>query len=216
MGYDFPDKQIYKQNDDGTHKEYNSEILNTAWQNFGHAHILELNYGTAFYLASYLVKKVQRTLLKNDYKQITELEEKLGLRLSHTLVNTLNSPQKAIPAQVVDHHYNKIIGTKTYMLDIEFANMSRRPGIGYSWYQKYKTDLLKGYITSNGHKLAIPKYYMTFLKEDFPKEYEQIAQQRFEQITHIKYETLEATQERLNVKETLLQMKKDSKARNSF
>ncbi len=41
MGYDFPDKQIYKQNDDGTHKEYNSEILNTAWQNFGHAHILE-------------------------------------------------------------------------------------------------------------------------------------------------------------------------------
>ena len=216
MNCDFPDKTIYKQNLDGTQKEYNSELLNKAWQNFGHAHILELNFGTAYYLASYLAKKINRSLNSKDYKNIAEIEEKFGLKLSSKFHNSLQASPKSVPAQLVDDHYNKIIGTNTIMQDIEFAYMSRKPGIGYTWYQKYKKDLFKGFIVSNGHKLAIPKYYMRLLKEDFPEQYDKIAQKRFEQICHTKYETLETTQERMNVKEKLLQMKIDSKARDSY
>ncbi len=58
----------------------------------------------------------------------------------------------------------------------EFATQSRRPGIAYTWFVKYRKDLDKGFITSKGVKLPSAKYYndlyeklysddFTFIKE---------------------------------------------------
>lgn len=41
-------------------------------------------------------------------------------------------------------------------------------GIGYTWFQKYKHDLLKGYITHNNRKYPIPRYYKELLQQEFP------------------------------------------------
>lgn len=41
----------------------------------------------------------------------------------------------------------------------EFVTMSRRPSIGQRWFEKYKTDCLKGYLTQDGKKYPLPKFY---------------------------------------------------------
>lgn len=46
----------------------------------------------------------------------------------------------------------------------EFTNSSRNPGIAHDWVKKYQSDLLKGYITSNGKKTGIPKYYTDIIE----------------------------------------------------
>lgn len=215
MGYDFPDKLIHKQNDDGTKPEYRSYTLEKLWP-YGHSHILNLDYGLAYYLASYLVKKAQRAIKKHDHKTIEQMESNLGLVLSSKLIKKLANSVKTMPAKIIDPHYPLEVDSKIFNIDIEFAHMSRKPGIGKTWYKKYKKDLLKGFITSNGTIRAIPRYYMKLLKEDFPEEFANMTKDRLKQIFHIKYETIEATQERLDVKEKLLQIKQDAKDRNSF
>ena len=40
-----------------------------------------------------------------------------------------------------------------------FLVMSRRPGIGATWYEKYADDLQHGYLVNGGRKAPIPTYY---------------------------------------------------------
>jgi hypothetical protein len=47
----------------------------------------------------------------------------------------------------------------------EFSRMSRNPGIGHNWFMRYHPDLRKGYITINGKKVGLPKYYEKLLYE---------------------------------------------------
>lgn len=46
-----------------------------------------------------------------------------------------------------------------------FCTMSRRPGIGAPWLERYATDLQHGYVIRNGDKLPIPRAYMKKLPE---------------------------------------------------
>lgn len=42
----------------------------------------------------------------------------------------------------------------------EYVTMSRRPGIGGDWFQKYHSDVFpRGYVLSNGHPASPPRYY---------------------------------------------------------
>jgi len=42
----------------------------------------------------------------------------------------------------------------------EYSTMSRRPGLGAGWYEKYKGDLYpKDFTVIRGKKIKIPKYY---------------------------------------------------------
>lgn len=57
-----------------------------------------------------------------------------------------------------------------HQLEPEFALMSRRPGIGKKWFDKYYRDTNKDFITVNKQKVKIPKYYDT-LREKFDGEF---------------------------------------------
>lgn len=47
----------------------------------------------------------------------------------------------------------------------EYVTMSRRPGIGYTWFQKYWKDIYpKGVYESQGFKQSPPKYYDNLFK----------------------------------------------------
>lgn len=49
----------------------------------------------------------------------------------------------------------------------EFAVMSRRKGIGAYFLEKYRSDLLRGYVTDKGGvKRKMPRYYANKLRED--------------------------------------------------
>lgn len=58
----------------------------------------------------------------------------------------------------------------------EFAVQSRRPGIGSTWYDKYKSDAFPSdYIIVDGKKHPVPRYYTKKLEEE---EHEAIIRQR--------------------------------------
>lgn len=49
----------------------------------------------------------------------------------------------------------------------EFCVMSRRPGIGRPFFDRYRSDFLRGYVVDRGGvKRALPRYYKTLLRQD--------------------------------------------------
>lgn len=52
----------------------------------------------------------------------------------------------------------------------EFALMSRRPGIGGEWFAKFASDCFpRDFVTVNGSKLPVPRYYTLKLDEELDK-----------------------------------------------
>jgi len=53
----------------------------------------------------------------------------------------------------------------------EFTNMSRRPGIGSTWFQKYSSDVFPhDYVVVNGKKASPPRYYTNQYEVLYPDE----------------------------------------------
>lgn len=47
-----------------------------------------------------------------------------------------------------------------------FVQMSRRPGIGHGWLDKYSDDLRRGYAVLGNRQVAIPKRYISWLRDN--------------------------------------------------
>lgn len=63
-----------------------------------------------------------------------------------------------------------VAGYATKKLDDNetFNLMSRRPGIGHSWLDKYKNDLTNdGIVVINGKEFQVPERYMRWEEEEF-------------------------------------------------
>lgn len=53
----------------------------------------------------------------------------------------------------------------------EFLNMSRRPGLGSSWYDKFKGDVYpEDVLVHGGQKMRPPKFYDKLLEKDAPDD----------------------------------------------
>jgi len=66
----------------------------------------------------------------------------------------------------------------TYDVAHEFIEPSRNPGIGS--YLRESNSIRKGYLTVNGVKQKLPKYYLEALKSRDPEAYESLKNQRFD------------------------------------
>ena len=66
----------------------------------------------------------------------------------------------------------------------EYCTMSRMPGIGYDWYNRFGwTDChLHDFVVVNGKEVRPPKYYDRLFKDKQPEEYEELRQRRIEQM----------------------------------
>lgn len=59
--------------------------------------------------------------------------------------------------------------------DSEYVTMSRRPGIGKMWYEKYKKNTYStDSIVLNGKELKVPKYYDSLYEIEYPSDYRRI------------------------------------------
>lgn len=64
-------------------------------------------------------------------------------------------------------------------LEPEFALMSRMPGIGEPFFQKYFRDVYpKDFITIGGIKQRPPRYFDYLYQKKFPEEYEKLKERR--------------------------------------
>lgn len=79
-------------------------------------------------------------------------------------------------------HYNLLTGVLS-QLEPEFATMSRNPGLGKTWFDKYVSDVYPHdyVVTQGGHKARPPAYYDTLLERQDPALMEKIKQARVKQ-----------------------------------
>lgn len=83
------------------------------------------------------------------------------------------------------------------------SNMSRKPGIGRPWIEKFKTDVYpEGNVVINGREVRAPKFYDRFYRSRNPKKYQEMINKRQEEA----YKNLDDnTNARLDAKETVKQ-----------
>ncbi len=86
----------------------------------------------------------------------------------------------------------------------EFSTQSRRPGIARRWFEKYRHDLDKGFVTAKGVKLPPAAYYKNLYKEHYGDEYTYLQERNRQKIDP--YDP-ELSLNRLRVKEKLKLLK---------
>lgn len=113
---------------------------------------------------------------------------------------------KKINGDKAEDHYKKFQPTTGEIYDIEpeFLLTSRNPAIGKRWLEKYHQDLQKGFITIEGKKRQIPKYYLKL----YPQydDYNASLLKSKRQSMYDPYDP-ERASDRLKVKETIKQSK---------
>ncbi len=78
-------------------------------------------------------------------------------------------------------HYQTVntLTGEIHQIQSEYTTMSRRPGIGNTWYNKYKTDLYpRDECVIDGRLMKPPRYYAKMYQQQEPKQYEKIQQNR--------------------------------------
>jgi hypothetical protein len=180
FGYGFPDKYLHTISNDNA--LYRSPILEKCWTK-GHSLIGEVTFESAAYVARYVMKKRKG---KPDHK---DQYGKTNAEYYH----------------LVDKETGEF-----YELEPEFALMSRRPGIGKTWLDKYKGDTDKDYVTLAGRgKHKLPKYYDSILEKEDPFAFMDRKEKRQENI-----QPLDNTFKRLRVKEEVKQAQLNQLQRN--
>lgn len=100
---------------------------------------------------------------------------------------------KKIGGDRAEDHYN---GLKP-----EFITMSRNPGIGKGWYEKYKDDLNGDFVVINGKRMSVPKFYDGFLElDDIESYYDLKKNRKAEAEKHAENNTLRRLRDREEVK----------------
>lgn len=80
-----------------------------------------------------------------------------------------------------EHYWNQINESLAIQLQPEYTTMSLKPAIGRNWFDTYKRDCYPSdFITNQGKKYRVPKYYDGLYEQTNPEEMEQIKTLRAE------------------------------------
>jgi len=135
FGLDFPDREFFARTASKS-IIYRSKILEELWP-YGFSSIGNFNYQSAAYVARYCLKKI---VGNGGYDK-------------H---NNYIHP---------DDHYavvDPLTGEILYWKTPEFNKMSRRPGIGGTWFDKFETDVFPhDHVIVNSKPVSVPRYYDT-------------------------------------------------------
>ena len=94
---------------------------------------------------------------------------------------------------------------EVWVVPPEYATMSRRPGLGTSWFEKYWKDVYPdNFVILNGQKVKPPAFYDKLLEKNNPQLAKEMKNQRKKKI---KKQTFNYTPDRLRVREQVLKAK---------
>lgn len=158
FGYNFPDKHFIEISTKGV-PIYFSEELQSLWP-YGLAKLQEVNHKACMYTAKYCLKKIKFC------DDILEYEQYYGREPEFLVMSKGSCQSNRCPH--IDEIINNCKGIKSlrdlgnpYCKNCKYT----RGGLGYDWFLKYGEDALKiGYVTLDGIKYPIPKYYLSLLK----------------------------------------------------
>ncbi len=117
---------------------------------------------------------------------------------------------KKIHGQQAENHYEGVDFTTGEITELrpEYTTMSRKPGIGKSWFDKYASDVYPDdFVISNGKKARPPAYYDNLYGETNPDSLALIKEGRAKSGRKHRANN---TFERLRVRETVLEQKLQS------
>jgi len=133
-----------------------------------------------------------------------------------TAAYTARYIMKKITGDKAKEHYERLVPDtgEIIQLEPEYVTMSLKPGIGYEWYQKYKTDVFPSDetpIPGKGVYPGVPKYYEHLLRKEDPDTYEKVKNRRRK---HFRERQHEYTEERLLTKEKVKKAQLNQLRRN--
>lgn len=121
---------------------------------------------------------------------------------------------KKVNGEMAETHYQRVNEETGEITEIkpEYTTMSRRPGIGKQWFNKYHSDVYSNdYVIINGKKFVPPKFYDGLLETIDPFTHDEVKQ--FRKDNAEKYYA-NNTDERLAVREEIQKKKLDRLPRN--
>ena len=178
FGHSFPDKQLWSKKNG--HLLFRSKQLEQAWP-YGFSTIGHVTFESAAYVARYVMKKRKGD---DDYE-----DPNTGI--------TNRDYYSILDKETGELHYRE----REFVLMSRGRSAQGTRGIGFGWLQRFKQDTDKDYITLNGQKMSLPKYYDQLLKEDNELE---MAKRKFRRQQRAK-ESPDNTRERLDVREKVKQ-----------
>lgn len=108
---------------------------------------------------------------------------------------------KKITGEDAQEHYETISPYgEIEQLRSEYSTQSNRPGIARQWFEKYRKELDKGFITIRGVKMPAPKYYHDMYSQHYEEDYEPIQEAKRQSIDFYDPENMP---NRLRVKEQI-------------
>ena len=94
-------------------------------------------------------------------------------------------------------------------IEPEYATMSRKPGIGKTWFDRYKSDVFPNdYVVIKRHKIRPPRFYDNKLEEIDSKMYQQIKNKRQEELPQV-IDQYDEAMDRLWVEEAVKEKRLD-------
>jgi hypothetical protein len=108
---------------------------------------------------------------------------------------------KKINGDLAEDHYEWIDEDtgEIHPLKPEYTTMSRRPGIGRGWLDRYMGDIYpQDYVVVNGIKMKPPKYYDGVLETERPYEFDEVKENR---LINVQKHLDNNTTDRLKVRE---------------
>lgn len=111
---------------------------------------------------------------------------------------------KKVTGMDAEEHYRRVhpLTGEVVFVRPEFITMSRRPGIGGSWFEQFSCDAFPSdFVTVDGSKKPVPRYYLNKLSDD---DKEVVKKKRVERAEE-RWE--DSTPQRLAVREEVLERK---------
>lgn len=112
------------------------------------------------------------SLWGHGFATIGNLEYASALYVARYTTKKLRGEQ--MEYEYIDEETGEILQRKP-----EYATMSRRPGIGKLYFEKYKNDFFPDdFVLLNGQKQKVPKYYDQLLERESASEYAKVKAKR--------------------------------------